>query len=269
MLYRRTADDPRGWHLQRIHETHPQYDPLHYVLLFPHGHEGWRIGIQYNGNRRGQVSVMQFYAYRFMVRNTTNVILQGGRLFQQYVVDQYTKMEMQRLRYIKMNQGTLRAEVYQGLSDAVTAGDDAGVTVGTRIILPATFIGSPRSMIELYQDAMAIVRKYGKPDLFVTFTCNPSWPEITRELLEGQTAADRPDLVARVFKLKLTELMKDLKKKAVFGQVLAFVKVIEFQKRGLPHAHTLIILSPDAKPRTVEDVDAIVSAEIPDEPHLR
>ena len=31
----------------------------------------------------------------------------------------------------------------------------------------------------------------------------------------------------------------------------------------------MIILSPDAKPRTVEDVDAIVSAEIPDEPHLR
>ena len=267
MLYRRTADDPRGWHLQRIHETHPHYDPLHYVLLFPYGHEGFRIGIPYNGIRRGQVSVMHFYAYRFMVRDETNTILRGGRLFQQYVVDQYSKMEMQRLRYIRMNQNVLRAEVYQGLSDAVTAGDDAGVTVGSRVILPATFIGSPRSMIELYQDAMAIARKYGKPDLFVTFTCNPSWVEITRELMDGQTAADRPDLVARVFKIKLSEFMKDIK--TIFGQVLAYVRVTEFQKRGLPHAHILIIISHDAKPRTVQDVDKIVSAEIPDQPYLR
>jgi hypothetical protein len=31
---------------------------------------------------------------------------------------------------------------------------------------------------QLYQDGMAIVRKLGKADLFVTFTCNPKWPEI-------------------------------------------------------------------------------------------
>ena len=50
---------------------------------------------------------------------------------------------------------------------------------------------------------MAIVRKYGKPDFFVTFTCNPTWPEIVENLMPGQTAQDRPDLVARVFNLKV------------------------------------------------------------------
>ncbi|CAE1250270.1 unnamed protein product [Acanthosepion pharaonis] len=40
-------------------------------------------------------------------------------------------------------------------------------------ILPATFTGSPRYMHARTQDAMIYVRKYGRPDLFVTFTCNP------------------------------------------------------------------------------------------------
>ena len=57
-----------------------------------------------------------------------------------------------------------------------------------------------------YQDAMAIVRVKGKPDLFVTFTCNPKWLEIVEELLPGQQAEDRPDIAARVFKMKLDEL---------------------------------------------------------------
>ena len=40
--------------------------------------------------------------------------------------------------------------------------------------------------------------------------------------------------------------------------------VIEFQKRGLPHAHILIILEDDSKLFTAEDYDSVVSAEIPD-----
>ena len=40
--------------------------------------------------------------------------------------------------------------------------------------------------------------------------------------------------------------------------------VIEFQKRGLPHAHILIILDEDSKPRNSDDYDRIVSAELPD-----
>ena len=52
-------------------------------------------------------------------------------------------------------------------------------------------------MRQLYQDAMAIVRKKGKPDLFITMTANPKWPEIIADLLEDQKPADRPDLISR------------------------------------------------------------------------
>ncbi len=84
-------------------------------------------------------------------------------------------------------------------------------------------------MTQKFQDAMAIVRTFGRPDLFVTFTCNPTWREITENLLPNQSYDMRPDLVARVFKLKLKELMDDIKNKHIFGVPVAHIHVIEFQ----------------------------------------
>ncbi|XP_074292530.1 uncharacterized protein LOC141619414 [Silene latifolia] len=118
---------------------------------------------------------------------------------------------------------------------------------------------------------MALVQKYGKPDLFITMTCNPNWPEIKAELSPGEEAHNRPDLVARVFHAKLTMLRKQIKEKQIFGEVAAMINVVEFQKRGLPHAHFLIILKPAYKITAPEKFDRYVSAEITsnDNPHLR
>ena len=60
-----------------------------------------------------------------------------------------------------------------------------------------------------YQDAIAVCRKYHKPDYFITFTCNPLWVEI----LPHQTASTKPDIVVRVFRLKLRSLIDDLRYK--------------------------------------------------------
>lgn len=111
---------------------------------------------------------------------------------------------------------------------------------------------------------MAIAGALGKADLFITFTCNPRWIEITRELRFNQEPNDRPDLIVRVFKLKLDALMDDILKRHIFGRTRAHIAVIEFQKRGLPHAHVLIWLDEPYKPRTPDDYDSIVSAELPD-----
>ena len=118
-------------------------------------------------------------------------------------------------------------------------------------------------MQQNYQDAMAIVRKYGEPDLFITFTCNPRWKEIEEQLFPGQTPSDKPDHIARVFKLKLNELIDDIIKKHIFGRTVAHIFVIEFQKRGLPHSHVLIIMENENKPRDSSTIDRVVSSEIP------
>jgi hypothetical protein len=65
-------------------------------------------------------------------------------------------------------------------------------------------------MHQEYQDATAFVQKCDKPDLFITMTCNSKWVEITNNLKYGETADQRPDLTAKVFNMKLKNLMKEI-----------------------------------------------------------
>jgi hypothetical protein len=111
---------------------------------------------------------------------------------------------------------------------------------------------------------MALVKKFGKPDLFITMTCNPNWPEILHELRLGEEANDRPDLTSRVFNMKLNALLKDLLHNGVLGTAVADIHVVEWQKRGLPHGHILIILRSQDKSRDNNDYDRIVCAELLD-----
>lgn len=207
---------------------------------------------------------MQHYAYRIQERiNDDNILIKGRKLFQQFCCDMYIKIEGLRLKYIRTHQSEIRAEEYDAYQNEINKGTQGG-NVGKPVILPSSFTGGPRYQGQLYQDAMALVRKFGKPDFFVTMTANPKWVEITRNLLPGQTAYDRPDLIERVFILKFAQLRKQILYKNYFGKVACCVWVIEWQKRGNPHVHMLIILKNESKYRTPEEVDAKVSAEIPD-----
>jgi hypothetical protein len=130
-------------------------------------------------------------------------------------VDAYAQVEQWRLHWIRTNQQKLRTDIWQGFVDAVTQRDMSCNEIGKAVVLPSSFSGGFRQMWQLYHDAMAIVRWSGNPDLFITMTCNPHWKEITEALLPGQTAQDRPDLVARVFNLKLEALLKDIIKRGM------------------------------------------------------
>ena len=121
-------------------------------------------------------------------------------------------------------------------------------------------------------------------------------PEIAEALstTPGQHPSDRPDIVDRVFQVKLNLLVDDITKHSFFGPILggitttfaysfgsclyslhhvhslfaisffaAVVYTIEFQKRGLPHVHIIIWLQPDG-PRTADKIDSYISAQLPD-----
>ena len=148
----------------------------------------------------------------------------SGRLFQTYVVDAYSAVLESELDWYRRNQATIRSDLYNGLYDHVCNGETTCEFVGRRVILPASFTGGPRYMLQQYQDAMAICRWAGTPDLFITMTCNPRWPEVDSHFsatTPGRTASDRPDILARVFKIRLDELIKDLRKKNHFGKTKA------------------------------------------------
>ncbi|EFI26531.1 hypothetical protein CC1G_15819 [Coprinopsis cinerea okayama7 len=166
----------------------------------------------------------------------------------------WASADQNRLQYIRENQKQLRAEVYSGLEDTVSTEDGDLNHIGRRVILPSSYVGGPRNMMQRYQDAMAVARHYRRVDLFITMTTNPNWEEITQELLPGQTAFDRPDLVARVFKLKKDALLEDIYRNDMFGKAVAYVYTVEFQKRGLPHVHILVFLDSQY---TLSTTDAI------------
>ncbi|XP_071713076.1 uncharacterized protein [Rutidosis leptorrhynchoides] len=222
-----------------------------------------------NGRRKTNrrfVNMREYYCYMIQQReNEGTTLLRGGRLFQQYLVDAYTSVEEQRLKWLRNHQNELRLDLYNNVCDAVTRGDTKATSIEKRIILPSSHTGSPRYMVQNYQDAMALCREFDNPDLFIIFTSNPKWPEIEGMLsyIEGQRAPDRPDIVARLFKLKLDSLMTGIMKTHIFGTTEAGIHIIEFQKRGLPHVHMLIWLTRDCKCKSPSDIDDIISAEIP------
>nr|AAK54292.1 putative helicase [Oryza sativa Japonica Group] len=257
---------------KRISETHPKLMAMQYPLLFPYGEDGYRPGIKYSGkegvrNDKKCVTMLEYYAYRLQQRQDQSMLpLMCGNLSMQYMVDAHACIEQIRLNWIRQNQGVLRTELYGGLQDALRRGDTRTEQVGRRIVLPASFTGGPRNKEQNYQDAMAICRWAGHPDLFVTFTCNPKWPEIQCMLdkVGYQKPSERPDILVRVFMIKLKELMSDIKRNQHFGKTKAIVFTIEFQKRGLPHAHILIFLDKRGKSLEPSQIDELICAEIPD-----
>ncbi|TKR58640.1 hypothetical protein L596_030057 [Steinernema carpocapsae] len=171
--------------------------------------------------------------------------------------------------------------------------------VGRIYMPPRTWPGSRPYMQDKYADAKAIFESRSSnnepsslvrfvhvncPHLrifsFVTFTGNPQWPEFQRNMPNTrkghQSIIHNPNVVNRVFKAKLDELLKDLTggksdvrnveggRKGVFGPCVAYSVSIEFQNRGMPHAHILIAVA--KPPRTPEDIDQYIQAEIPREP---
>ncbi|XP_022015050.1 uncharacterized protein LOC110914568 [Helianthus annuus] len=237
-------------------------DAWQYPLLFIHGESDWSRDLRLQGDSSKKTNTLtrnMFYSYQLHDRaNTYSLLLRGGRLFQQYLVDAYVCIEQDRLNYLRYNQNALRSEYMQGMHDAVTRGDTEGKDIGKRIILPSTFTGGPRYMYKHYQDALAICRVHGNPQYFVTFTCNVKWPEISRYMARFPVlkAEDCPDVIARVFHMKVISFINSLKVRRPFGK--------NSKKRGLPHCHLLLWVDEAHKIKDASQLDEYISAEIPD-----
>ncbi|XP_023641963.1 uncharacterized protein LOC111831563 [Capsella rubella] len=236
-------EDKKTGALKRISEIHISYLALQYPLIFCYGEDGWRPGIEKcmagttNSEKKKCISMRQWFAFRLQEReNECHTLLRSKRLFQQFLCDAYTTIESNRLSFIRYNQSKKRCENLASIKDAALSGNKDLSEQGN-LMIPASFTGGPRYM----------------------------WPEITRYVKKrGLTADDRPDIVARIFKIKLESLMRDLTEKNLLGKTVAAMYTVEFQKRGLPHAHILLFMDSKSKLPTADDIDRIISAEIPD-----
>jgi hypothetical protein len=204
----------------------------------------------------------------FQLPGNFSPILYGKALLQELVDNMNVCVERSRTNYLHHNQDKLKVKNYKGLVESLENENDLA---GKKVVLPSSFIGSPRAMSQLYQDAMAICRVHGPPLLFITMTANPNWPEVRDVVPEGANAADHPTEMVRIAYLKIRRLLFELVGMRRLGRVIAYVSTIEFQKRGLPHIHLMLTLDEADRPDTPEKIDLLVSAEIPDpveEPQL-
>lgn len=248
----------RSGTISRVNELNKHYDSLQYVLLFPHGQTGFELFRKQNNGKK--LSMQKFYKYKLFERdNEFNTILNSYGLLDQYVADMWSKIENQKLKYLRNNQKKIKASQYDKVKKAIKKNKQFEHKVK---ILPATFTNGPRYMNKKFHDAMAIVKEKGTPDLFVTMTCNPQWPEIKNNLKYNQKWWHKKDLCNRIFKLYLNEAVKDIKS-GVLGKIAGLIYTIEWQKRGLPHAHFLIIFEEEDKIKTTTHLDSLVVAEFP------
>lgn len=248
----------------QIPVTSRLWEPLAYPLLFPSGTLGWGIAgssadITGNDARSADSDpeTTQIWHYRARLLREPRFSL-FGRLTNEYVVDMFSRNLEARLKYIRDNQSRIQKE------DAELMGTDA-VTDNDNIYLPASFLGSNRWASEQIADSLAIAAMYGAPTFFITMTCNSNWPEIQSQLRPGQEFQDTPVVVCRVFRRKLMLLEKALR--SMFpnaGGLLYIIHSVEFQKRGLPHAHILVKYASDCIDPS--DIDAVISAEMPSDP---
>ena len=279
LLYRTPAHAPNHNQTTRIHELHPMYDPAAYPLILPHGDAGFSLDNPiYKVNApstRTKVSLQEFTRFHLQQRtNSFNTLLKSGKLAQEYFCDQYSKIEGRRMHYYKTSaiQDKYRAFQYSGLIDTLATqqtqpGQTEVTRIGQKIILPASHTGSPRYLYKHYLDALAIAARYRKFDLFTTITANPRSEGVLSNIFAGQQPSDRPDIVNKIFKQSLDALLTDMSK-GIFGKMKARIHTVEGQMRGLKHAHILLLLQ---EILTVDDIDKIIRADIPDpqkEPEL-
>ena len=261
-IYEKTSNKPLC-----IPNISKHVDPMVYPLMFPFGESGWSPYMKsLNLDHSSNISALQYYKYVLSARKCFSRFLNLGRITQQFVVDQWVKIESTRLYFIRKNQHTLRTELYKGSMDYLqNKSIKENAKIGRMIILPSSFEGSARNMKQNFIDSTVLIQEFGKPTYFLTMTCNGEWDEILENIEPHENASDRPDIVVKVFEGKLKALIRDLTENHILGRCIAYTYVIEFQKRGLPHAHILIWIHNDDKIRNGDDVDKHVSAEIPDE----
>ena len=192
-------------------------------------------------------------------RNVDNYILKSRQLFHQYIVDMYAKIETECLPFLRLNQTKPRSEKYIHLRDAIV-NDGNTTNLGKVTILPSSYIGSPHDMQEYAQDATTYVCHYGRPDLFITFTCNSTCDEMQQLLLPEQSPMDKHDIIARVFRQNRKSLMDFIVRYEVFGSVCCWMYSVEWQERGLPQAHILIWLHDKI---ISDEINDVICAEIP------
>ena len=156
----------------------------------------------------------------YRARLLTETRFQGfSRLGCEYICDMFSRMEDERLDFIRKGKAVQAEHLRKLANDHDFAmedhnnhedpDDDDNTDEDSRFhpVLPASFTGSPKYFSERTADALALSRQRGKPDLMITATTNPRWPELLQKLLPGQSAVEVPHITNHMFKVRFQAIL--------------------------------------------------------------
>jgi hypothetical protein len=205
-----------------------------------------------------ELQIEQFSLPDVLVHSTliVNRFQRMARLAEYWICDMYSRQIDQRMDIIRnlesrimMGQPRSQSQVAPISEEEELERDGAGFNDPDdedNIVsyVPKSVTGSKRHMKSCARNALQLISNFGSPHVFLTLTCNPNWPEIQSQLLQGQTAFNRFDVTVPVFKARLDMLCANIRRGKYFhGSKLTYeLHVIEYQYRGLPHAHMVFRL---------------------------
>jgi hypothetical protein len=175
-------------------------------------------------------------------------------------LDSFCRTQEQSFKWIRNNQSKLLR--YSPPDTERGDGATAASSTQQSVHLPSSVSGSRQHLSNKTADGLAVAARCGKPALFVTVTTNSAWAEIRRRLPRGASPFDYPDLVCRVFHSKMVALKARMLSGSIWGPCTVevdgsgnaswsykikgahgngyLISVIEFQQRGMPHAHIVM-----------------------------
>jgi hypothetical protein len=169
-----------------------------------------------------------------------------ARLAQYWLMDFYSQVLDQRMSIIRKIKTRIMMGQTRRISNNLTEHEEqerhaAGYIDEPKneLYLPSSVHGSPRHMTALAKNALVLVSEFGCLHVFSTLTCNPKWPEIVSQLLDGQTAFDHPDVTVAVFKSRLDQMKMNIQNGKYFDghEPTYSFHMIEYQYRRLPHTY--------------------------------
>ena len=208
-------------------------------------------------------SVLQPNGTRADVFCGTNRFQTMSLLTQYYLVDMASRNMDRRIK-------AMQSQTIQARLGAAGYNNDDNSPENKLLLIGKSMPGCLQQMKSLSRNMLETVSQRGAPHVFITLTTDTEWPEIQEMLLPGQTAFDRPDIVCRVFHERKEAVLHNIRKGKYFDAEVDYeVHVIEYQDRGLPHAHIVMRfknMPQHGTPEMLQWIDKYISCTCPPQP---
>ena len=156
---------PRNGHRQVISIRDPNVDPMCFPLLFPYGEAGYDERVQHTVDTTySRTTLKQFYNHRLHFRHDNlNMYFKSGKLFQEYAVHAWIKIESNNLNFIKLNQGKLKITKYCGImghKETRYNPENVNIGHGKAYVAPSNVPVSLKDIYSLIKELITVIIGY-------------------------------------------------------------------------------------------------------------